>query len=76
MPAKFDVLAVDRDQPPPACQRCSALPGPGPQRYPLTPVRRPTLNILRMTLPTPAPPPPCDGRTWTPHCAPTSDYLL
>jgi hypothetical protein len=27
-------------------RRCGALPGPGPHRYPLTPVRRPPLNIL------------------------------
>jgi hypothetical protein len=33
MPADSS-LAVDRDQPPPACRRCSALPGPGPPALP------------------------------------------
>jgi hypothetical protein len=49
-------LAVDYDQPPPACRRCGALPGSDPQQYPGTPVRRPPLSIVSTTLPTPASP--------------------
>jgi hypothetical protein len=41
-------LAVDRDQPPPTCRRCVALPDTDPTA-PHSQVRRPPLNILSTT---------------------------
>jgi hypothetical protein len=74
---------VFRDQPPPACRRCGALLGSGPQRYPVTPVRRPPLSIVSMTLPTPwarvgGVPEPVVEAGWmgVPQCFPIHNRLL